>query len=443
MKILPLAHIALTACLLIGLGCSRPTPVGSELLDEDRADVRFVDTLQLIAKTIAEDSVQTYDPDITNQLSNYLCGDFQDPIFGPVQAGCYIQFRLSSTSVPDFEGAVLDSVLLNLAYDSTTFYGNEEALQSVEIYEVIETMDTDEPYFSSDSFVIVEEVLGAVYDFVPKPKDNVSIINLSGDTVSLIPQLRIPLDTTFGKELLELDTTFFESGDNFVQHLQGFYVRAARESDGMMGFRLPTTSTNLTLYYTVQDTVRRSYSFVVTAESFKGTRYEHDYSNTEIVFDDTAIGDSILYIQGMSGPNIEIEIPYVDTYDDIIVNKAELEITVVDIPGDDPGIFTEPDQILVTEFGDDGELILIQDVVESLAGFRGFAEEEEDGNGGMIRKYRFNLSAHFQDMVDGTADKQLVLRVLVKQESANRTILYGPGHSQFPMKLNLTFTNLE
>ena len=99
-----LAALSLLAILSLATSCSRPTPIGADLLEQDRANVLFTDTLDIIASTVSEDSVLTYSSDPTRQLRVYLCGQLDDPVFGKASSEIYTQFRYGSTGAPDFFG---------------------------------------------------------------------------------------------------------------------------------------------------------------------------------------------------------------------------------------------------------------------------------------------------------------------------------------------------
>ncbi|MEM8906711.1 MAG: hypothetical protein AAGD05_02595, partial [Bacteroidota bacterium] len=79
--------------LIFVSACTEPIPIGTDLVEQDQADIRFIDTFTIVAKTIAEDSVRIFDPNPQVQFDHYLCGNLNDPVFGSVTADLYIQFR--------------------------------------------------------------------------------------------------------------------------------------------------------------------------------------------------------------------------------------------------------------------------------------------------------------------------------------------------------------
>ena len=110
----------LVGALLIH-SCTDPTLIGSELLDEDRVNIDFTDTLSIKAKTVLADSVRTYSAITSDQLSVYLYGNMKDPVMGTARSDIYLQLR-PEFSKPDFTTATIDSIILILPYDTSNVY---------------------------------------------------------------------------------------------------------------------------------------------------------------------------------------------------------------------------------------------------------------------------------------------------------------------------------
>ncbi|MCB0562607.1 MAG: DUF4270 family protein, partial [Phaeodactylibacter sp.] len=89
------------AVLLTVFSCSDPTLVGAGLLDDDRVDVGFSDTLSISSSSFINDSIRTYSPFTSSQLDYYLFGNFTDPVFGRSSSSIYAQVYPQSIS-PDF-----------------------------------------------------------------------------------------------------------------------------------------------------------------------------------------------------------------------------------------------------------------------------------------------------------------------------------------------------
>ncbi len=438
-------YILFITLLTFSFSCTEPTTLGSELVDP--ADVEYTDTVTLLMRTIREDTIKTYDPNPSDQFSNYSCGNYVDPIFGTTSASIFTQLLPSTTLIPaTFYGAELDSVVLHLAYDTLGHYGNQDESYSISVYRMTDSMDIGAIYYSYNQFTYDETMPLGSKDFTPS-YDSVQVINYSDtsqiktELTKVAPQLRITLDPVFGEEFLAQDT--FISTAAFLRYLMGIHVKATSENGGMLSFSLRSAATGITVYYTNPlDEVNRSYTFSPFPSvqvAAKTTFIESEFSSAlNAAFDNTAVGDSILYIQGLAGPNIRFDIPYAESFRNTIINKAELILTVA---SEEDDLRATPPQIIAATRDEEGTYRLSDDSAFAFARgtFDVFGGQLEENNG--IREYRFNLSAAFQNLADGE-NEPLYLRLLSKQTFSNRMALFGPGHHQYPAKLNLIYTRI-
>ena len=86
---------------LIGLNIQPP---GEEL------KYFVTDTFSVFAYSVREDSVKT------DKLGLSLLGSMFDPVFGKTTASIYTELRLTSLQLNFGEGAVIDSIILKMAY---------------------------------------------------------------------------------------------------------------------------------------------------------------------------------------------------------------------------------------------------------------------------------------------------------------------------------------
>lgn len=441
----------LVAGLLLGLfflsSCVDPTIVGSELLEGDQATIDFTDTLTIRATTLKGDSVRTYSPFLSLQLGGYICGDLTDPVFGRSMASVYAQPRLERTNL-SFSDIVLDSLVLVLPYDSTGFYGDTSQLFGIEVFELLEDIPNTEEYFSNQSFANGDVPIGSL-EFIPSLKGT-SVIDYTGpvpDTF-MLQALRIPLNPrTMGVELFPFDSLLYLSDTTFLDFFKGLHIRPSIQSNSLISFNLFTSTAGIYLYYT-QDGQQGQYRFVMNQLSTRFVHFEHDYEGAvvENFIEDDNLADSLLFVQGMAGLNTKIEIPYADRLKNIIVNKAELVFNIATLDEDDPLRYPAVSQLLLLKQNVDGELENIQDVIISNNRgvgleilFGGVIEQGQDGQPGM---YKMNISAQFQDFVDGVENSPLIITVFPKAERPSRVVLFGANHSSYAIKLNLTFTKL-
>jgi hypothetical protein len=54
-----------------------------------------------------------------------------------------------------------------------------------------------------------------------------------------------------------------------------------------------------------------------------------------------------------------------------------------------------------------------------------------------------NISAHFQDMIDGLVSNKLIITAFPKPEDAAFVTLLGAKHSLYPIRLKVAYTNVQ
>ncbi|HHM20972.1 MAG TPA: DUF4270 family protein, partial [Bacteroidetes bacterium] len=425
------------------------TVIGSELLTDDQLDIRFTDTVTISSYNMREDSVRTFDPrNLTTNNETFPLGNFNDPLFGRASSGVYAQLTLNLV-FPDFDesGSVLDSVVLVLPYDAKASYGNLDETFSLEVYQMTEPFP-DTTLYSNMDFSTGQRI--GTIDYRPAVNDSVIIARPGADTipVQLAPQLRIPLnENNFHKDLFAIDTPYSSNIDEFENFLKGIYIKPISENTGMPAFKFRSTITGILVYYHL-DTVYKEYLFPIFPNNAVSARYKHDYSSSAIDMEDKYVGenapvrDSLLFLQGMSGINFVIEVPYSETLADKVLNKAELVFPIQYLPEDNPQTYPPIEQILVSQILNDGSLALIDDFTfaRNREGLDGFMELF-GGDKGANDTYTVNITTHLQDMSRGHVTEKMLITLFLKTRQASRVVLSGPGNSLHPAKLNLTFTN--
>ena len=447
------------AGLLWTSSCQDPITLGADLLDEDRANVGFTDTLQVRARSLPGDPVRTYAPQLINQLRSYLFGDFVDPVFGRSRSEIYVQLRPERFS-PDFSNSVLDSVVLVLPYDTTGLYGQLQGTTfGMEVLELAEPMNRNEAYLSDRSFATEATPLLKT-DFVPS-FDSITVVEYISATVQdtvRFPHLRLHLDEQFGQQLLHLDTTIWETDTTWLDYFQGLHLRPATSTPGLISFALnaPAYRGGIYLYFTQNDTTKRQFQLEIDEFSTRMTHYDHDYKDAapEMAIGNYEAGDSILYVQGMAGLNAEIELVGLEELDPIIVNKAQLQISLHELSQENP-FFPPAERMMLFTRLEDGSLRVIDDalIAASAPGgltgaFGGVLDEDTD-------TYTMNISAYFQEALSSVEPRPLILTVfpktgtteLILQENPkagtpDRVVLNGADASTGGIIVTLAFTKL-
>jgi len=431
--------------------CTKSSPVGSELLAGDQANIEFTDTLTLRVRTVKEDSVIVHDPFRTgNPFSSYLVGNFNDPIFGNVNASIYSQLKSNSAIIvdsSDFITATLDSMILSLVYDVDGAYGVTDEPFTISIHRLTEDINPFETYYSNDGFDFDPTPI-VTHTFTPRLTDS---LKLGSDEYGSAPQVRIPLGADLAAEFLSQESPFtnLTRDSAFLSFFKGVHIKAETETGGILSFDLSSGGSGMLLCFTTagdDEPIKNRYTYSFNSTTLaKTSRMEHTFSSviSDAISGGFAAGGQEIYLQALAGTNAEIEIPYADEISNAIINKAELEFT---ISVQDTSDFPSPEQIVLTTRDPDGTLLIIDDVDFALNKgninlFGGRVESSTSGDPRQV--YKMNLAGVFQDMADGLEEARLFLRILPKQEQASRVILFGPEHSDYPAKLNLTYTRLS
>lgn len=441
------------ACLW-NYSCTKPTLVGADLLEQDQANIRFTDTVSFNTQTIHDyDSVIAYVPN--NAFQYFYCGDVDDPIFGNINTQIFTQIRYTSNSVPDFSSlGQVDSLVLKLAYYGAGTFGDTTESYNIGVYRLTEDMKNDTNYYSNHTFLTESSPL-ATYTFNPTP--NTSRISIDStttngtttyDTTVVEPSLNIRLPGALADELIHLDSAAYSSPDEFVKSFKGVLIKPEAKTKCLLGFDFDASVTGMWLYFkNTGDTVSRAFFFPINNACARFTNIKHDFTNSIVKssFANLAAGDTILYSQGFVGPDIQIDIPYIQNLGKVSINKAELEFTVAEV-GDNPQNYQPISQLVIGNVVSSDTLTLISDVLYSSSnsfGPFGGRVEKYVKDGTILKRYRFNISAYLQDMKEGVQNQTIFITPYVRQESSGRVVLYGPKHPLYPAKLNITYTKLN
>jgi hypothetical protein len=430
-----------TLALLFANACTQSGIIGSDLLEQDQIDVEFTDELPFLAYLQPTDSLKTFDPEGVDRLTGFLCGQFDDPVFGLTQAVINAQFRLNFSNPPDFEGAVLDSMVLILPYRADRCYGDTTMAYDLEVYLLDEDMPDTASLFSNRTFAATQRI--GAKSILPRPSDSLEILVHGADTaIGVIPQARIRLDEAFAQELLQEDTLILETDTALIAKYKGIQIRSNNLNKGLLSFNLNSSAAGITVYYRV-DTLYRQYTFLFSPAAPRMVSFSQDYSSAPIqaFLQDSTLCDSLVFIQGTSGTGMVLEIPDTDLFSGKIINRAELEIHVANLPEDGAYAFDLPLQLVASIIRDDGSLAIIDEVTigllrQEMASIFGGTPQD-----GMPQVYRMNISSYMKDLKNGNVPNRLLITPLSRAERANRAVFYGPKHSLYPAKINLSLTN--
>lgn len=379
------------------------------------------------AFTHTEDSVQT------DEASKSLLGSINDPVFGNTTIDLAAQFRL--VSFPDYGvNPVADSIKLFLYY--RFLYGDTVTPQKIRVYELESSLDVDATYYhDTDLKQMASAYPLAEYVFTP----TVELDSTTKDT--LYQLLEIPLDMMLAEKLIGADSTDVANNDAFLQFFKGLYFESEPlTEDGGTILTLEAASNSsfqgsaLAVFYnndsTDHDTLLMPY--VISEFSARVNRFTHDYSGTpfEANLNSVTSQDSLIYIQATGGLQSKIFIENLSNWKDSVtlrgndtisygINKAEL-VFQIDTTLSDVKKFPPPEQLLFTVIDSVGGEYLPVDYV--------FSPDFYGGGLNSDYTYRFNITQHFQQIIDGeVANNGFYLTSAWKNSEASRVVLKGSG----------------
>ncbi|MEJ6492879.1 MAG: DUF4270 family protein [Flavobacteriales bacterium] len=337
-KVLTLSATFLIAIFLITSCKKVDTTVGSTGIDEaGLLAAGAIDTFSLETYSVLDDSIKTKNPLI------HTLGEMYDPVFGQIKTSFYTQIRLESGN-PSFgplTDIVMDSVVLAMRF---SYYTGKLSTQKFEVYELNEDIssDTEVQYYSTSTLTtkatnLVEAGAGSI---TPEPIADAII-----DTVSVAPQMRIRLDTTFAKTLIteaNSGSTTFDNNDNFKSYFKGLYITTNNTSispgqGGIFGFNMSSSASKLTMYFKRWETisgvstlVKKEFSFIIdgSTDSFNSAVLNHAGTNVGEVLMNASNGQKEFYAQAF-GLRAVVKIPGLDSIPkNAIIHKAILTLPI-------------------------------------------------------------------------------------------------------------------
>ncbi|HET9434406.1 MAG TPA: DUF4270 family protein, partial [Chitinophagaceae bacterium] len=176
-----------------------------------------------------------------------------DPFFGKTNAKIFLELKPETypwnfSGVHNKDSLYIDSVVMVLGWNGT--YGDTMAQQRVRVWEMDPNVEFRiDSFYSLRNEYFTHTTLLGTKDFFPyQLKDSIRAFQ---DTTA--GQLRIKLDNSFGRRLLDYDTTnAYKSDSAFKTYFRGFEVEADESFGGnaLMAFGLLNNpKTKLAIYY--------------------------------------------------------------------------------------------------------------------------------------------------------------------------------------------------
>jgi hypothetical protein len=307
-----------------------------------------------------------------------------------------------------------------------------------------DAINADEDYYQDVDLksLASDNLLGEI-EYIPRVRQD----SATADTFYQL--ITIPLDISLADKLVNADSTQMTNNDVFLEFFKGLYIESEKKSDeGGTILTLEAASSDnfqgsaLLLYYNNDENKAEaepdtlSAAYVISEFSARVNRITHDYSGTpfEANLNSETSQDSLIYVQANGGLQCKIFIEDLSSWRDSVntaINKAEL-IFQIDTIATEVEKYPPPSQLLFTVIGEDGGEFLPIDYVFSPDFYGGALNEDFT--------YRFNLTQHVQQMIEGQAENfGFFLTTARKNSEANRVVLKG-STSEAGIKLVISYS---
>ncbi len=426
---------ALTFLLAAGIflcACKKPTLDDTALIPDDNLGLNYTDTLSLKTTVVEDDSIDVSGATLA------LLGSMNDPLLGSTHASFYIPFTLRSNNFAfDDTTVTLDSVALMLWYYPPG-YGDWRVPQTVEVYERAEDIVDSVNYFSDQTFAVKPNPVGTK-TFIPNTKDTLKI-----NGITYPPSLRIRLSNSFGEKFTSASgTADFADAESFRAFFKGLYITTSRGGGGLgvMAFDPFVGGVQIVVYcHDVEGNDTSNY--FPALPDLVVNHYEHDYRSVQI----HANEDSVVYIQGLAGLYTKVVVPNLRNLGNILINKAELEVTVLPESLDNDTVFTPPAKLTLLmsdSLGNFNGITPDQSFPSTI--FGGNKEEDTDSvTNEKLIKYKFSLSRYYQQVASGERkDFGIFILPDKRYQVPDRIVAGGGGNSKYALKLNLVYDIIE
>ena len=445
--------IAFAAIILISIGCNDGSIIGNDLLENEAIELAYDDNFELTAKTVRGDSVATFRVGLIS--NTYLLGQIDDPVFGKYASDIYAGISFGS-STPDFSESTIDSVVLELEYDSTGFYGDNNVIHNFEVFTVEEDWLNRDTIYSDQSIATSMIPIGSK-SFVPDYKgDSIrfQVRNIDVDSfITLSPRINIRLDDSYGQMLLA-DSAAASNDTSLIASFKGLYIKSTTDGNSIIGLNfvksgsISTIIPKLAVYYTqltATGAEKRTYNYLLRDEVYSEFALDNSGSDVGNSLNDETAGEEFLYAQGMSGINGEIGLPDLSSLKGNLINSAQLVLTIAD---DENDSYPYNRRFLLSKYDDGGDRVLIEDIVKDgvnistgLAILDGAPRRVLHENGDSVTIVIFNISDFTRNVIESEViSPRLVISPVGRTETPRRTIFYGSKHPTYPAKLRIAYT---
>ncbi len=351
----------------------------------DDLNAESVRGLPVNAHTLAYDSIVSF-----NDRDYEFLGNNDDPVFGKMDIGLYLNTNISVTNLNFGATATLTSAEMIFVIDNTVFAGDKSASLTYSVFPLDSSLDiTYTRYYFTSNHRLHNQTPICVYTGT-----------FTTSTTDPTPCIRIPIDKVYAESLMH-DTPNLVDNTTFLAKYKGYYIAASITNPGTEGTIFKTILSHdlsgLHLHYiqpdAPNDTLDFKFAFnTVTPSHFNTVKFTPSTVLKNNIQDST-LGANALYLKGMGMTKLKIQIPFLKNYSDsfqVSVNRAELIFQVApSVIGS--GTYNPPPVLTLLSIDSLGRETYIQDLISATDYTRFDGTYDSNNN-----RYVFNLAREAQ-----------------------------------------------
>ena len=397
--------------LFIYSSCTKPdvTNLGNELIPA----VDNVHTFETVLDVVTDNFIYGDTTRVASFAEHALGVIANDPEFGRSEASIYTSLTPAGYGTHPFlrrDSVLIDSIVLSLSYVST--FGDSNSIQRVEVSAIDNVTGNfkDSVYRISEApFATKPGVLGYKDVDFRTLNDSVYYVNNRTDSIRSKNELRIKLDTAFGRQFVEFDTAVaYKNDSSFRANFRGLAVKinegASPVRKALAYFDLNNTDrTRITFYCRITrngktDTLSPVFNYNGRTQA---NLVSHTPANSYLAaLNNGNPNDQLIYIQSVPGSYATVKVPGLDTFKNVnrVIHRADLIIEKVGSLEDN--IYSPPALMFMDAMNAVGDSVFTirNDFIINPSSNNGY---DVANLGGIYRndKYQFNLTRFLQSVV--------------------------------------------
>ncbi len=322
-------------------GCKENVLFDAGISPSDNALGVYDTSLDIITHTFYEDTALTglYTAGFP---INHGIGNMSDPFFGVMTSSSYIQLLPVNPSNLVYENKTIDSAFLILTHSGKT-YGDTTDHTPVpfQVYFLNEGLTAGTTYNSNT--VKEADLANPLSDILPVDVATLSdSVGTSGSVYhdNLRIPLRVPALLSRLLPALDAATGASDAKAAFSNVFKGLTVRVAdsRVTSRAMPYFLMSANgdaagVEMVVYYHTSggsDTLNQRYYFAGDeCGFFNGIKRSNSHSPVTALLNSTAANDSVIGMQNIPGPGIDLVIPGISRLPSGVINKAEIQLALL------------------------------------------------------------------------------------------------------------------